>query len=343
MAAASGRRRRSTARRSPRRCAPGWTASCPAARRRRATRRCSTRSPRRSTRWSRRWPTAQHAGRGAGRGDRGGGGRPRRDDSDAGPQGPGELPGRAQRRAPGPRRDVRGAAGRAAASAGRLVTGRAQVGHRRRLAQPGTGRGSGGAGRGDAARRAGRAIEIAAGLDDETFGTDAVQIAEAIGRADSGRRRRRADGPRQRGAVRRARPRPDGRRRAGPGGALPRPAGRGPDRGGRRGAPAAPPATRSQPRPSRRWPASSPTSRTRLRRPAAARPRRGRRAHGHLHAREPARAARPPRCAAGRGRSAGWTRRCCCATGPLGTGLGARPRACRGWPRSARSPGTRSR
>ena len=29
-------------------------------------------------------------------------------------------------------------------------------------------------------------IEIAAGLDDETFGTDAVQIAEAIGRADSG-------------------------------------------------------------------------------------------------------------------------------------------------------------
>ena len=80
-------------------------------------------------------------------------------------------------------------------------------------------------------------IEVAAGLDETTLGTDAVSISAAIERADGPGRRRRADGPRQRPAQRRAgaRPpqRPDG---AGPGDALPgahrRGAGR---RGGRRG------------------------------------------------------------------------------------------------------------
>ncbi len=47
------------------------------------------------------------------------------------------------------------------------------------------GRRRGGAGAGDGAGRT-CAIEVAAGLDETTFGTDAVAIAEAIGAADSG-------------------------------------------------------------------------------------------------------------------------------------------------------------
>ncbi len=84
-----------------------------AARPRRATRRCSTRSPRPSTPSSRRWPGVATLRSGAGRGGR----RAAEAGRDATvpharSQGPGELPGRAQRRAPGPRRDVRGPAGR---------------------------------------------------------------------------------------------------------------------------------------------------------------------------------------------------------------------------------------
>ena len=105
-----GRRRARDARRarpSPRRCGPGSTASSPAARPRPATRRCSTRSPRPSTRSTPRSPAATPLGA-ALRGRRGRGrGGPRRDDPDAGPQGPRQLPRRAQRRPPGPRRDLR--------------------------------------------------------------------------------------------------------------------------------------------------------------------------------------------------------------------------------------------
>ena len=51
-------------------------------------------------------------------------------------------------------------------------------------------------------------IEVAAGLDDATFGTDAVRIKEAIERVDSPGGRRRAHGPRQCRAQRRTGARP---------------------------------------------------------------------------------------------------------------------------------------
>ena len=78
-------------------------------------------------------------------------------------------------------------------------------------------------------------IEVAAGLDDTTFGTDAVRIKEAIERVDGPDRRRRPDGPGQCRAQRRAgtRParRPDGARAGDP---LAGPDRRGPHRRRRR-------------------------------------------------------------------------------------------------------------
>ena len=77
-------------------------------------------------------------------------------------------------------------------------------------------------------------IAVAAGLDETTFGTDAVQIAAAIQRVGLRGRRRRPDGSGQRGPQRRTGPRPARRRRRPrPGAAVPGTAGRGP--GGRRG------------------------------------------------------------------------------------------------------------
>ena len=78
----------------------------------RATRRCTTRWRPPSTRWTRRCADgADLAGRAEARPGRRRGG-PGRDHADAGAQGPGQLPRRAQRRPPGPRRDDRGAAAR---------------------------------------------------------------------------------------------------------------------------------------------------------------------------------------------------------------------------------------
>ena len=139
MAASAGEAgRRSTRPRSAPRCGPGSTGSSPAARPRPATRPCSTRWPRPATPTTRRSPDGAGAGRRAGR--RGAGGRrgPGRDDPDAGPQGPGQLPGRTQRRPPGPGGDLdraadrRGRAGRAAEPA---MTGIVVVSHSRALAR----------------------------------------------------------------------------------------------------------------------------------------------------------------------------------------------------------------
>src|SRR6185312_13345039 len=120
---------------------------------------------------------ARHGGR-----RRGG---PGRDRPDARPQGPRELPRRAQRRAPGPGGDLddpapgggrrRGGRGLMAARTGLVV-----VSHSRALA--------------DAAVALAREmlhgepvrVEVAAGLDDTTFGTDATQIMTAIEAADQG-------------------------------------------------------------------------------------------------------------------------------------------------------------
>ena len=106
-----------------------------------------------------------------------------RDRPAAGAQGPRELPRRAQHRASGPRGDLGGAArGRGGADPGDPVTvGLVVVSHSRALARaaielaaqmlPGGPVG----------------IEEAAGLEDGSFGTDAVRVAEAVTRADDGR------------------------------------------------------------------------------------------------------------------------------------------------------------
>ena len=126
--------------------------------------------------------TALAGGRTAGRrlarhgGRRRGG--PRRDHPDARPQGPRELPRRAQRRAPGPGRDLGGPAHarrpppRWARAPDAPADASAGLGGRR-LAQPGARptRRSRWPGRCCTASRC--AIEVAAGLDDTTFGTDA--------------------------------------------------------------------------------------------------------------------------------------------------------------------------
>ena len=171
------------------------------------------------------------------RGRRGG---PGRDDPDARPQGPGQLPRRAQRRPPGPRRHVRGAARRRRRDArwprpeadGDVRDGRASSSSRTAAPWP--------VPRSRWPRRCCTArqvrIEVAAGLDD-----DHVRHRR---RADHGgdhsrrqrRRRRGPDGPGQRRALRRARARPARRRASATGGALPGAAGRGPRRRrGRRG------------------------------------------------------------------------------------------------------------
>ena len=100
--------------------------------------------------------SAEAPGRGLGRRRRG----PRRDHPDARPQGPGQLPRRAQRRPPGPGRHLRGAAagGRGAGAHGggdMTSASRPLRRHRRRLPQPGSGDGRGRARRRDAARRRG--------------------------------------------------------------------------------------------------------------------------------------------------------------------------------------------
>ena len=246
------------ARSSRRRCGPGSTASWPAARPRPATRRCTTRwrppSTRSTRRWpaARRWPTALRAA--ARRPPRPAATRPI---ADARPQGPGQLPRRAQRRPPGPGRDHRRRCCSRAAPRRRVLshdgaaTGRPAasgivvVSHSRALARAAVALA--------AEMLHGRPvrIEVAAGLDETTFGTDAVaDQGRRSSEADGPRRRRRADGPRQRGAQRRAGPRParrpDGPR---PGRALPGAAGRGPGRrGGRRGRRRRP-RPRSRPRP----------------------------------------------------------------------------------------------
>ncbi len=139
-------------------------------------------------------------------------------------------------------------------------------------------------------------IEVAAGLDETTFGTDAVGIMEAIERADGRRRRRRTHGPRQRRAERRAGARPAARPfDPGPRDSLAGPDRRGPHRRcgggcgwGRPG--------RGRGRGSRRADGQglAPVS-AGSRRPRGCR--RGRRGGGHrsLRGREPARAARPTR------------------------------------------------
>ena len=197
-----------------RRCGPAWTGWSPAARRRPgdktmfdalapAVRRLdaalAAAPPRRGA-----------AGRGRPRPRRAG-----RDDPAAGPQGPGQLPGRAQRRPPGPGRDVGGAAARPrrrppsppAAEAWRVV-GIVVVSHSRALAER---RGGAGAARWCTAQDV--RIEVAAGLDDGDVRHRRGRHRRRHGGGRRRLRRRRADGPGQRGAVRRAGAGAAGRRR----------------------------------------------------------------------------------------------------------------------------------
>ena len=145
-------------------------------------------------------------------------------------QGSGQLPRRAQRRSPGPGCHQHHAAARGCGDRTRRDR------HRRRLAQPGAGGGGRRAGARDGRRRDRTAIvEVAAGLDETTFGTDATAVAEAIEQRRQPRRRAGAARPGQRGAERRdgagvRRPR-GGRARH----ALERAARRGPGRRGRAG------------------------------------------------------------------------------------------------------------
>ena len=176
-------------------------------------------------------------------------------ESDAGAQGPGQLPRAAQRRPPGPGRDVGGAADRGRRRGARrlagepAVTGLVVVSHSRALA----GRRS----RWPPEMLHGTQVRIAvaAGLDDD----DVRHRRRCDRRRDHrGRRRRRrggADGPRQRGAVRRAGAGPARPRRPRAGRAVPGPAGRGPGRGGGRRGGRRRRRPRSPPRPPGRWPA----------------------------------------------------------------------------------------
>ena len=219
-----------------RRCAPGSTGSSHAARPRPATRRCTTRWPRPSTRSrrglgdgrdlgrrARRWPAvAAEAGRDAtipmlarkGRASYLG-------ERSVGHQDPGAtsvalLVAAAARHA-SPDRQTR-------AEDAAMTFRAARRRHRRRLAQPGPRPGR--AWRWPREMLHGRPvrIEVAAGLDETTFGTDAVagQAGDRGGRRP--RRRRRPDGSRQCRPQRRARPRP-ARRPHGPrpGHCCPRP------------------------------------------------------------------------------------------------------------------------
>ena len=188
-------------------------------------------APGRATRSTPRSPAARPlaealAGR---RGRRRGG--PGRDHADARPQGPGQLPRRAQRRPPGPGRHVGGAAAARPPRptlGGRdrrrsTVVGIVVVSHSRALARAAVGARRA---RCCTARRCGS--RSPPGWTTTTFGTDAVAITDAIEAADSRRRRRRPDGPRQRRALRRARARPARRPTARePGHALPGAARRG--------------------------------------------------------------------------------------------------------------------
>ena len=222
---------------------------------------------------------------------------------DGGAQGPGQLPRAAQRRSPGPGRDVGGDADRARRQrhstrrAGDVVTatvGLVVVSHSRALAR------------------------AAVALAQEMLHGKQIRIAVAAGpgrkhvrhrrRADRrrhhrrrpGRRRRGADGPRQRGAVGRARAGTARRRRPRPGGAVPRSARGGTGgrrgRGGRwrrhrRGRRRSGRRTGRQDRPSRAGTAGGRCGR---------RCRRRRRVDRQLRRRQPARTARPARRAAGR-------------------------------------------
>ena len=163
----------------------------------------------------------------------------------------------------------------------------------------------------------------------------------------SRRRRRRADGPGERGPVRRARHGLPGRRRQEPGRPLPRTAGGGADRGrgerrrGRRRPPRSP--TRRWRRSRRNGPHLSPAEERRRRRAGPA-PRRGgdRRGDRGLHRDD---AARPARATVGAHRAGGpSSRRRGGAAQPHASAPGSSPRAaCRRSPRSARCRATRSR
>ena len=188
-----------------RRCGPAWTASSPAARPSRATRHVDALAPA---------VDALDAALAGGRRRRRAGRPPRRRDAgrdatmpmlarkgrasylgerSVGHQDPGATTAALLRARPPAHVTARGAD----------ADGR----HRGRLPQPGAGRAAVALA---AEMLHGRAapIEVAAGLDERTFGTDAVAIKDAIERVDGPARGRRPDGPGQRGAQRRARPRP---------------------------------------------------------------------------------------------------------------------------------------
>ena len=160
---------------------------------------------------------------------------PGRNGIDGRAQGPGQLPRAAQRRSPGPGRDVGGDAdrGRGDGWLGERVTSCRNRRIGRRLAQPGAGPCRRRAGPGDVARQAD---------SHRGRGGPGRKHVRHRRRADrrrhrrrrSGRRRGGADGPRQRGALGRARAGTARRRRPGPGGAVSRSAGGGTGR--RRGA-----------------------------------------------------------------------------------------------------------
>ena len=193
----------STPRRSPRRCGPASRASSRGGRPQLGDKTMmDALAPGRRRAATPRWPTARRSrdalrGRGDGRAERRGRDRPLR-----GPQGPGQLPGRAQRGHTGPRRDVDDAAARGRGAEPRVSRRDAQRRDRRGLAQPGAGATPPSSSPREVMRRRRRArSRVAAGLDETTLGTDAAADRHRDRDVGPGRRRARADGPGQRGAL----------------------------------------------------------------------------------------------------------------------------------------------
>ena len=229
-----------------------------------------------------------------------------RDDPDARPQGPGVVPRRAQRRPPGPRRDVGRPAGRdrrAGAGLRAVMTGIVVVSHSRALARRGGGPGERDGARDPGAHRGrGRARR-----DDLRHRRRRDRRRDRRGGRRCGGRR--PDGPGQRRAVRRDGAGPGGRRPPATRAPLPGPARRGAGRrrgggrrrgrsGGGRGRGGRLARGEAEPRPRVHATGTGTTCRSG--------PRRGWRrrddvAHGGVRRVEPARSARASRRAAGPG------------------------------------------